>query len=288
MNNTSQCIFDISHVLRTVRDTMELALPNQQIKVQSFEQRKTILNTVLDSKSFLGKFIADNEEKLKDFKTKYQEFLDEVYGDESTICSKTAEGVMRVDHAQNIKIYQGVIYLSETIRDIMYSHVSYARSKNQTEEAILKHVEMDEKFDRLIKDLLLIQEYQKSFMEFQKVMGESKGQPTPQSNFIVQNELNVIAAMLRFNREHCHTLENNIWDSLDRSIELVQSCEGRRERRDNKPFPELFSALVKELGEKVNEIGPIYNEGYQANLKDMLDTIKANQENKKSEETPQA
>ena len=286
MNNTSQCIFDISHVLRTIRDTMELTLPNQ-LKVEAFEQRSNILNTVLDPKSFLGKFLVDNEDKLKDFKKKYEEFLDDVYSDASTICTKTAEGVVRVDHAQNIKILQHVIYISETVRDIMYSHVSFARSKQLSEESILKHVEADERFDRMVKDLLLVQEYQKSFMEFQKVMGESKGQPTPQSNFIVQNELNVLAAMMRFNRDHCHATDNKTWDLLDDTIELIQSCEGRRERRDNKPFPELFSNLVKALGDRVNEFGPIYNESYQANLKDMLDTIKANQENKK-DEAPQA
>ena len=133
MNNTSQCIFDISHVLRTLRDTMEFALPNQ-VKVEVFNQRKTILATVLDPKSFIGKFLADNDDKLKDFKAKYQEFLDEVYGDTSTICTKTPEGVVRVDHAQNIKIYQGVVYLSETLRDIMYSHIAFARNKQQAEK----------------------------------------------------------------------------------------------------------------------------------------------------------
>ena len=286
MNNTSQCIFDISHVLRTVRDTLELALPNP-VKDTIFEQRKTVLNTVLDPKSFLGKFISDNEEKLKDFKQKFEEFVNEVYGDDSTICTKTSEGTIRVDHAQNIKLFQHVIYISETIRDILYSHVSYARSNQKTEELMMKHVENDERFDRVLKDFLLIQEYQKSFMEFQKVMSESKGKPTPQSNFIVQNELNIVAQMIRFNRDHCHAMDNKTWDVLDDTCELVQSCEGRRERRDNKPFPELFSNLIKEIGERVNEFGPIYNEGYQANLKDMLDTIKANQENKK-DEAPQA
>ena len=286
MNNTSQCIFDISHVLRTIRDTMELTLPNQ-LKVEVFEQRRNILNTVLDPKSFLGKFLVDNEDKLKDFKKKYEEFLDDVYSDTSTICTKTAEGVVRVDHAQNIKILQHVVYISETIRDIMYSHVNFARSKQLNEEPILKQVEADERFDRMVKDLLLVQEYQKSFMEFQKVMGESKGKPTPQSNFIVQNELGVLAAMMRFNRDHCHAMDNKTWDLLDDTVELIQSCEGRRERRDNKPFPELFSNHIKALGERVNEYGPVYNELYQANLKDMLDTIKANQENKK-DEAPQA
>ncbi len=279
MNNTSQCIFDISHVLRTVRDTMELALPNQ-IKVEIFEQRRNVLRTVLDPKSFLGKFLEDNKDKLTEFKKKYEEFVEEIYGETSSICTK-ADGLIRVDHAQNIKIFDYVIHVSETIRDIMFSHVAFARNKQQLEEKILHHVEADERFDRIIKDFLLIQEYQKSFMEFQKVMGESQGKPTPQSNFIVQNELNVVANMIRFNRDHCHALDNKVWDALDDTVELVQSCEGRRERRDNKPFPELFTNLIKSLGEKVNEFGPAYNTQYQENLKDMLDTIKANQENKK-------
>lgn len=285
MNNTSQCIFDMSHVIKTLRDTMEFALPNEAT-VQIYDQRKVILKTVLDPKSFLGKFVEDNKEKLQEFIKKYQEFLDDVFGDSSTICTKTAEGKVRVDHAQNIKIFQHVIYISETLRDIMYSHINFARSKNQAEDVVLKQVELDEKFDRIIKSFLLIQEYQKSFMEFQKVMTESKGKPTPQSNFIVQNELNVIANMIRFTRDHNHALENKVWDKLDHTVELIQSCEGRRERRDNKPFPELFTNVIKELGEGVNEYGPTYTESYQANLKDMLDTIKANQENKKEE--PQA
>ena len=286
MNNTSQCIFDMSHVIKVLRDTMEFTLPNPA-STQVFDQRRTILKTVLDPKSFLGKFVEDNKEKLEEFRKNYEEFLEDVYGETSTICTKTAEGTVRVDHAQNIKIFKHVIFISETLRDIMYSHINFARSKQQAEDFILKQVELDEKFDRILKTFLLIQEYQKSFMEFQKVMTESKGKPTPQSNFIVQNELNVIAQMIRFNREHNHSLENKVWDHLDHAVELVQSCEGRRERRDGKPFPELFSNLIKELGESVNETGPAYNEAYQANLKDMLDTIKANTENKK-DEAPQA
>ncbi len=283
MNNTSQCIFDISHVIRTVRDSLELVLPNQ-IKVEVFEQRKTVLKTVLDPKSFLGKFLNDNAEKLTDFRKKYEEFVEEVYGDSSTICTK-ADGLVRVDHAQNIKIFDYVVHLNETIRDILFSHVAFARNNNQTEEKVMRLVEADERFDRILKDFLLIQEYQKSFMEFQKVMSESKGQPTPQSNFIVQNELNVLAGMIRFNRDHCHALENKVWDALDDTVELIQSCEGRRERRDGKAFPDLFKELIKEVGEKVNEFGPGYNDLYQDNLKDMLEAIKANQE---KNQAPQA
>ena len=108
MNNASQCIFDICHVLKTLRDTMEFVLPKEH-EVKSYDQRKTILTSITDNKSFLGKFIEDNAEKLTQFKEKYQEFLKEIYGEDSTVLVKTADDKIRVDHTQHQKIYDYVI-----------------------------------------------------------------------------------------------------------------------------------------------------------------------------------
>ena len=286
MNNTSQCIFDICHVLKNLRDTMEFVLPKEH-EVKAFEQRKTILTSITDSKSFLGKFIEDNKEKLAEFSKKYQEFLDDIYGEGSSVLTKTADDKIRVDHTQHQKIYDYVIYLSETLRDILYSHVNFAKSKGQVEDITAKLVTLDEKFDRLLKSYLVMQEYQKSFSEFQKVMGESKGQATPQSNYIVQNELTKMASMVRFVRLHAHCTDNETLDILDDNIELIEMTEGRRDRRDNKPFSDFFKASMEAFGNAINKIAPVYQEQYETALKDMLETIKKNNENNK-EAVPQA
>ncbi len=286
MNNASQCIFDICHVLKTLRDTMEFVLPKEH-EVKSYDQRKTILTSITDNKSFLGKFIEDNAEKLTQFKEKYQEFLKEIYGEDSTVLVKTADDKIRVDHTQHQKIYDYVIYLSETLRDILYSHVNFARSKGQVEEITAKLVNLDERFDRLLKSYLVMQEYQKSFSEFQKVMGESKGQATPQSNYIVQNELSKMATMIRFVRAHAHCTDNETLDIMDDNIELIEMTEGRRERRDGKPFADFFKASMENFSNAINKIAPEYQASYDAALKEMLETIKKNNENKK-EEVPEA
>lgn len=286
MNNTSQCIFDICHVLKNLRDTMEFVLPKEH-EAKAFDQRKTILTSITDTKSFLGKFIEDNKDKLTDFKTKYEEFLNEIYGDDNKILIKTADDKIRVDHTQHQKIYEYVIYLSETLRDILYSHVNFAKSKQQVEEVTAKLVMLDEQFDRVLKSYLVMQEYQKSFSEFQKVMGESKGQPTPQSNYIVQNELSKMAGMIRFVRTHTHCTDNKTLDLLDNNIELIEMTEGRRDRRDDKPFSEFFKASMEGFQVYINEVAPLYQAQYETALKDMLETIKKNNENKK-EEVPQA
>ncbi len=185
---------------------------------------------------------------------------------------------MRIDHTQHIKLFDYVIYLSETIRDILYSHVNFAISKNEKEDITFNLVKEDEKFDRIIKTLLTLQEYQKSFNEFQKVMSETKGQPSPQSNFIVTNELNKMAQMIRFVRAHAHCTDNHTLDLLDEVIELIEMTEGRRDRRDNKPFTDFFKSCYDALGKDVNELSPIYQKCYEDALKEMLATIKARQE----------
>ena len=284
MNNLSQCIFDISHVNRNLRDTLEFMLPNE-LSAEVYNNRKKVVSSILDPKSFLGKFIDDNAEKLTDFKKNYEEYLGQIYGDDSNILTTTADGKIRVDHSQHVAILKGVVYLGETLRDIMFTHLQQAKNNNLLEESVANYVNIDERFDRAIKTFLALQEYQKSFMEFQKVMTESQGKPTPQSNFIVQNELNVLAGMIKFERAHIHFIDNNSLDRYDRVIQLIEMCEGKRERRDNKKFPDLFNEAIQGIGELVNENGAKCNEAYQANLKDMLETI---EKNKKKSAEPEA
>lgn len=288
INDASLRILDLTNVLKTLRETMEYALPRDH-EIAVYKQRKQILTSLNDENSFIGHFIKDNEEKLKEFKTRYQEFLDDIYGENSTVLMLgEADKFVRVDHTQHIKIFDYVIYLSETIRDIMYSHVAYARNNKQEEALTMEVVGLDEHFDRVLKTFLLLQEYQKSFAEFQKVMGETKGQPSPQSNFIVQNELAKLANMLRFVRAHIHATDNRTLDDLDEVLELIEMTEGRRDRRDNKPFNDFFKSCFDKLGPYVNELAPQYQQKFQEAMKEMVDTINAAREKKQAEEAAKA
>ena len=275
MNDMSKTIFDVAHVVRNLRDTLQFLLDKEQT-VQAYDSRKKVLTLVLDEKSILGKFLKDNEEKTKDFKAKFEEFLKEVYGEDSTILFR-GETTVRVDHGQNNKILEGSIYLSETLRDILLSYETFAKQKEPLEQFISELIAVEERVDRVVKTLVLIQEYQKKFMEFQKVMTESQGKPTPQSNYIVQNELNPIAAMIRFVRSHAKCIDNKTLDKLDDVIELLESCEGRRERRDNRSFPDLFHSNVENLGVYLNEIGANYDKLYQEGVKEMIASVNAGQ-----------
>ena len=275
MKNINQYNFDIIHVATHLRDTLEYVLPREHDE-KVFNQRKEVLTKGLSKETPLGKFLEANKDKFTELLKNYDELLDEVYGDNSTILVKTADGKIRVDHSQHLRIYELVTSMMEPIRDIIYFHINLARKQNENEPIIEELMPYDDRQYRLFAFLLMMQDFQKSFFEFQKVMGEAGGKPTPQSNFIVQNELSVYAKMLRNIREHTRFTDNETLDVLDTCLQVVEMSEGRRDRRDNKNFPDLFKEALEGVNAKFALNGPKWQEKFNKALQEMLSDIRNN------------
>lgn len=275
MKNINQYNFDIIHVATHLRDTLEYVLPREH-DARIFEQRKTVLQKGLEEETPLGRFLKANNDKFADMIEKYKGLLEEVYGSESTILVKTADEKIRVDHSQHLKIYQYVTSIMEPLRDIIYFHVNLARKQKENEPVIEDLMKVDDAHYRLFAFILIMQDFQKSFSEFQKVMGESQGQPTPQSNFIVTNELQVMAAMLRSIRSHNHTTDNQVLDTLDGCLKVVEMTEGKRDRIDNKPFNDLFKDALDKTSALLNEYAPKWQTLFNNALQEMLADIRNN------------
>lgn len=273
MKNINQYNFDIIHVATHLRDTLEYVLPRDHDE-KVYNQRKEVLTKGLSKETPLGKFLEANKDKFEGLLKNYEELLDEVYGDNSTILVKTAEGKIRVDHSQHLKIYELVTAMMEPIRDVIYFHVNLARRQNENEPIIEELMPYDDRQYRLFAFLLMMQDFQKSFFEFQKVMGEAGGKPTPQSNFIVQNELSHYAKMLRDIREHARFTDNESLDALDKCLQVVEMSEGRRDRRDNKNFPDLFKEALDGVNKVFVANGPKWQEKFNKALQEMLADIR--------------
>lgn len=275
MKNINQYNFDIIHVATHLRDTLEYVLPREH-EEKVYSQRKEVLTKGLSKETPLGKFLEANKDKFTELLKNYDELLEEVYGENSTILMKTAEGKIRVDHSQHLRIYELVTAMMEPIRDIIYFHVNLARKQNENEPVIEELMPYDDRQYRLFAYLLMMQDFQKSFFEFQKVMGEAGGKPTPQSNFIVQNELSKYAKMLRNIREHTRFTDNETLDVLDKCLQVVEMSEGRRDRRDNKNFPDLFKEALEGVNAKFTLNGPKWQEKFNKALQEMLADIRNN------------
>jgi len=276
MNQTSQYIFNLYHYLLNLRDTLEYTI-NREHSKQLYDQRKMVLTKGLDKGAALSNFLDNNPETGNKIREKLNEFINDVYGDDSTILTVTGETV-RVDYTQNIKIMDYVTGLSESLRDIIHGYLNFARGNNELEESISNLVMLDDRLYRDVLAMLALNEYQKSFGEFQKVMNESQGKPTPQSNFIVQNEIGKLAGFIRFSRDHHRVMDNETLDVLDKVNALLEMTEGRRERRDNKGFNDLFKEAGEAIKANVAKAEGEWKPAFEACFKDFIETTRAQAE----------
>ena len=282
LNATNQYIFNIYHYLLNLRDTVEYTIDREH-KKELYENRKNVLVSGLAPNSALGNFLENNKEQGDKIKAKIQEVIDDLYSENSTVIKVTEDGQLRVDHTQHIKIFDEVVGIQESVRDILYGYMNYARQQNAYDEEMGKLVALDEKMTRTILAMLIMRDFEKSFGEFQKVMGESNGQPTPQSNFIVQNEISKMANLMRFSRQHCHCTDNETLDLLDDVNKVIEMTEGRRDRRDNKPFSDFFNDINGRLQEHVAKLEPQWKEVYEKLFREMVELS-----NKQKDESEQA
>ena len=261
MNQTSHYIFNLYHYLLNLRDTLEYTIDREH-KEETYTQRKRVLTEGIKDNTPLGNFFANNEEQGSKIRANLQEFVDDVYGDESTIL-KLSEGKVRVDHTQHIKLFDTLAGLQESVRDIVYGYLGFAAQNNESEAIIRDLVEADERLYRPVFVMLAMREFEKSFGEFQKVMTESQGKPTPQSNFIVQNEISVLARNIRFVIQHHHCIETEIMEVMDLTNAVIEMTEGRRERKDNKSFKEIFDDLNAKLNALVVKYEDLWRKAFQ-------------------------
>ena len=261
MNNFSLYTFRLYHYLLTIRDTLEYSIKRDHT-LEVYNNRKKILEDNLQEGTPFGDFLKNNGEAGDKIREKINQFLSELYSDESTILMPSGDKV-RVDTAQLVTLFDMTVGLTETMRDIVFQYVSYGIKNNEIDQLLIKLVDQDERMYRVVLSMLAMRVFEESFAEFQKVMNESQGKPTPQSNFIVQNELAKLTGFLRFSRQHAHCTDNETLDLLDETLRVLEMTEGRRQRPEGKGFKEIFDDLNKKLNEAVAKDEAVWKATYQ-------------------------
>ena len=104
-------------------------------------------------------------------------------------------------------------------------------------------------------------------------MNESQGKPTPQSNFIVQNELAVMTKAMREVRAHNKFTDNESLDMLDDAVKVLEMTEGRRDRVNNRSFKDIFEDINRRLGESVAKIEAEWKECFTNITKEFANNV---------------
>lgn len=280
MDTISRVIVSLVYYNSLVRDTLEYTLRKDKFEVNFYDYKRNGIVNEIKLQTPLKVFLDQNGEKGEELRKKLEAFGNDFYSDTSTVIKKSADG-LRVDSAQSVRIFESVIPLHEELNSIIKLHVNYARQNNQLDERIVTLTDADERFYRAVALMTLNGEIDRQFEEFNKVMRESKGEATPQSNFI-QNDLNTLVKCLATVRQNATAKDHLYTNALDAVFNSVEMMNGKRELPAGKNFPDVFNDASIKIRDFVQDSEDAWKKIYQPLLQELID------DNKKAREAAAA
>lgn len=276
MEIIDRIIVSLIHYNAQVRDTLEYTLNREQFDSKIYEERKRILKTELEVNSPLKIFLDKQGENGEKTIASINEFIEDFYSDSSTIIKNANDGI-RIDHAQNIKILESVVKLHENLNSIIRLHANYARQHNIKHEIVDNLTTQNERFYRAVAFLSLSNELFKQFSDFNQVMRESKGERTPQSNFI-ENDLRTLQQLFTVVKNNAICNDSVYTDACDALMFTIEMMNGKRQLPAGKNFGEVFAETSRKIADFVRDSEGKWKEFYVPAINELREDAKKQQE----------
>ena len=230
MNQTTRFVMGIYQVSLMIRDALEYIQNKETFDLNVYKQRKQFIEHGLIESAPLSRFLSQNGEVGKNIRNNLNDFVDAVYGDDSTIVSIDGEKVVS-DKGQKLKMLDFIIGLHETLQDVMKGFINQSKNDNTYEEELDTFLKYDEKFFRSLLCINLVDQIHALFLDFNKAMQQSKGEPGPATNFIL-NDLKRVVGFLKFENEHADKEDEGFKKAYDASFLMLQYMEGSKKAED--------------------------------------------------------
>ena len=252
MNNYTLAIASFVRFDVVVFNTLEYVMKKDAYDINAYNARKEIIETEITKNTPLKNCLDNSGEAGEKLLNKIKELLNTIYSDQSTIVKVSGDGKeIRVDSAQHIAIYDAVLPIHEEMRNIIAAHVQQATKENKYDEPTFPSVlEKEEYFYRGLTNMLLLDDLDHLFADYNKARNEAKGAITPQSNFI-QNDISKIVIFMNNLRSHSPLKSADYYELIDPEFALIEMTSGRRDLPDGKNFGDVFSSVKKIAREKV-------------------------------------
>ena len=230
MNQTTRFVMGIYQVSLMIRDALEYIQNKETFDLNVYKQRKQFIEHGLIESAPLSRFLSQNGEVGKNIRKNLSDFVDAVYGDDSTIVSIDGEKVVS-DKGQKLKMLDFIVGLHETLQDVMKGFINQSKNDNTYEEELDTFLKYDEKFFRSLLCINLVDQIHALFLDFNKAMQQSKGEPGPATNFIL-NDLKRVVGFLKFENEHADKEDEGFKKAYDASFLMLQYMEGSKKAED--------------------------------------------------------
>ena len=264
MNNYTGAIASFIRFNVVLFNTLEYVMKKDNYDLNAFNARKEIISTEISKNTPLKSCLDNSGEAGTKLLEKIKDLLDTIYGDDSTIVRKSADGKeLRVDAAQHIAVFEAVLPIHEEVRSIISAHLAQANKQNMMDEpTFIDVINKEELFYHGLANMLLIDELDHLFAEYNKAINEAKGAITPQSNFI-SNDINRVVSLMNMLRQRSPIKSNDYYELIDPEFALIEMTSGRRDLPEGKNFGDVFTSVKKIAREKTikweNEWKPAYD-----------------------------
>ena len=264
MNNYTGAIASFIRFNVVLFNTLEYVMKKDNYDLNAFNASKEIISTEISKNTPLKSCLDNSGEAGTKLLEKIKDLLDTIYGDDSTIVRKSADGKeLRVDAAQHIAVFEAVLPIHEEVRSIISAHLAQANKQNMMDEpTFIDVINKEELFYHGLANMLLIEELDHLFAEYNKARNEAKGAITPQSNFI-SNDINRVVSLMNMLRQRSPIKSNDYYELIDPEFALIEMTSGRRDLPEGKNFGDVFTSVKKIAREKTikwaNEWKPAYD-----------------------------
>lgn len=274
MNQISEVLATLEHYKVAVRDTLEYTLVKDNYDVAAFNEKKRSILIELEQPTPLKSIIDNSGENGQKLEKLIRDFYDQVYGDHSTIL-KAAEDGLRVDHAQHIAIFKGVIPIHENIEAMVKGILADAH-KNEVDVKEAEAVDKaEERLYRAVAYLSLTNQLIKLFGDYNQARREAKGEESAASRFI-GNDINQVIQLLQAVRANSNLTDERYMYVQDKVFTLVEYMTGRRDLPMGKGFGEAIRETQDAINGFVREVEPAFRDVYVPFINELVEAAKKN------------
>lgn len=276
MNQISEVITTLEHYKVVIRDTLEYTLPRDKYDMDAYNEKKRSILIELDQNTPLKSIITNSGENGEKLEKMIRDFYEEVYDEGSTIL-KAAEDGLRVDHAQHLAIFKGVLPIHENIEGMVRGIIADAKKNNPNVDlAQVENVDLlEERMYRTVAYLTLTNQLIKLFSDYNQARREAKGEESAASKFI-GNDINEVIGDLNMVRANSRITDARFMGVQDKVFELVEFMTGRRDLPSGKGFGDVIRETQSAVGGLVSEVEPAFRDAYVPLLNELIEQAKAN------------
>lgn len=274
MNQISEVIATLEHYKVAIRDTLEYTLTKPTYDVNAFNEKKRSVLVEIEQPTPLKSIIDNSGENGKNLEKLIRDFYDQVYGEHSTIL-KAADDGLRVDHAQHIAIFKGVLPIHENVEAMVTGIINDAH-KNNVDVKIAENVDrLEERLYRAVCYLSMVNHLIKLFGDYNEARREAKGEESAASKFI-GNDIGQMIQLLNTVRANSKITDERYMGVQDKVFTLVEYMTGRRDLPMGKGFGEAIRETQDAINGLVREVEPAFKEAYVPFINELVEAAKKN------------